>query len=139
MEWQEIVLELREIAQVQTLEKQLQQLMTDLEMPAEKQLDLRLCLLEAVHNGIIHGNQEQADKKVTVCWRYRKGEFIFSVTDEGEGFTPQKEVNLPEDILAEDGRGLMLLQLLLDKIWYNESGNTLNGQLTWLAESGDKV
>lgn len=139
MEWQEMVLELQKLSQVQEIEEKLQQLMTDLAVPAEKQLDLRLCLLEAIHNALIHGNQEQLDKKVTVCWRYREGEFIFSVTDEGEGFVPQKEAALPEDLLAEDGRGLMLLQLLLDKIWYNENGNTLYGQLTWLAESGDKV
>lgn len=139
MEWQEFVLELEGLTHLELLEEKLQQIMTGLEMPAEKQLDLRLCLLEAIHNGFIHGNQEKSEKKIIVWWRYCKGEFVFSVTDEGAGFIPHQKIGLPEDILAEDGRGLALLNLLLDKIWYNESGNTLYGQLTWLAESGDKV
>lgn len=139
MEWQETVLELESLQQVESAEEKLKQIMDDLQMPQEKQLDLRFCLLETIHNGFIHGNKEQADKKVVVHWQYRTGEFIFAVTDEGQGFVPKAEFSLPEDILSEEGRGLALLGLMLDKIWYNENGNTICGQLTWLAESGDKA
>ena len=63
MEWQEFVLELEGLTHLELLEEKLQQIMTGLEMPAEKQLDLRLCLLEAIHNGFIHGNQKNHKKK----------------------------------------------------------------------------
>lgn len=139
MKWQETVLELEALTQVEEMEEKLKQIASILEMPQEKELDLRFCLLEAVHNGFIHGNREQVGKKVMVKWQYRSGEFIFAVTDEGEGFKPEENLSLPEDALAEEGRGVALLNLILDKVWYNESGNTIYGQLTWLVESGGKV
>lgn len=135
MEWQETVLQLQDIAQLESMEIQLKQIMTILQMPQEKQLDLQLCLLEVIHNGLVHGNQQRQDKQVLVQWRYRNGEFVFAVTDEGTGFIPAVETIWPEDILAEDGRGLMLLNLLLDNVWYNEQGNSVHGRLTWCTES----
>lgn len=137
MEWQEKNLVLYEVAQTDSMIEQLKQIMAGLAMPREKQLDLQLCMLEAVQNGLVHGNGLRQDKWVHVLWRYRDGEFFFSVEDQGQGFQPAAvQPEREENLLAEHGRGLMLLEMLLDKMWYNEQGNIIYGQLSWPKESG---
>lgn len=98
----------------------------------EKQMDLQLCLMEAISNGIIHGNQGRMEKRVKVSWCCSPQGFSFAVEDEGEGFSPEKrKASAASWSLSEHGRGLMLMQELLDEVWFNVQGNMICGKLHW--------
>ena len=75
---------------------------------------------EAVNNGIIHGNQGDADKKVSITCEVNATAVVVRVKDEGKGFEPE-EVPDPlreENLLRESGRGIFLMRTLMDHVDY---------------------
>ena len=47
--------------------------------------NILIALSEAVNNAIIHGNENQIEKKATVVSKIEKEKIVFSVSDEGVG------------------------------------------------------
>jgi serine/threonine-protein kinase RsbW len=83
--------------------------------------------LEAVNNAITHGNKANPQKLVDVEIEFDNDEIRITVTDEGEGFKPDKipDPTLPENIEELSGRGVFLMTKLADSIKFNEKGNSV--------------
>ena len=100
---------------------------------AEKQLDIRLCLMEAVQNSLLYGMSEDGSAaEVQIDWQCDAQGFVFSVEDHGSG-VPMALRNcswegLP---LEEHGRGILLMRTVLDELTFNEKGNRLTGRMRW--------
>lgn len=79
---------------------------------------LLVATTEAVNNAIMHGNKSNPEKLVTVDVFIKKNYVIISVGDEGGGFDPEKIPNPleEENLLKESGRGLFLMQTLMDEV-----------------------
>jgi len=79
---------------------------------------LLVATTEAVNNAIIHGNKANPDKQVAVKVVIRKHYVVVRVRDEGGGFDPDKIPNPldEENLLKESGRGLFLMQTLMDEV-----------------------
>jgi serine/threonine-protein kinase RsbW len=84
--------------------------------------------MEAVNNAIIHGNKSDPQKNVLVEIAFKKDELTVKITDEGNGFSPDKvpDPTLPENIEELNGRGVYLMSRLADKIRYNKKGNAVS-------------
>ncbi|CAA6822656.1 MAG: Unknown protein [uncultured Sulfurovum sp.] len=95
----------------------------------EKKLQNQILLItqEIVTNGIIHGNNLVASKKVVITFQSNSKEIRITVEDEGEGSPslPTKEEAQELDYLAEDGRGLKLAVLICKEIIINKNLTTL--------------
>lgn len=103
-------------------------------VPPVKALDIRLCLIEAIVNGLTHGNDNDVRKDVDIRWRIDGQTFYFCVQDEGKGYhydSAALEINDMEILLKESGKGLYLIGQVSDEIWYNEQGNQINGKISW--------
>lgn len=111
---------------------------------------LGTCLREALINAILHGNleinfppqdrtmsaifdplvaerealPEFGDRNVTIHWQILSDRIEFSVTDEGKGFTYPDSLPKPEN-LAPSGRGLILIQNVVDSVGWNQSGTQI--------------
>lgn len=82
---------------------------------------------EAVTNGMEHGNQYDADKKVFVSLRVNVANVVLRVSDEGAGFN-RSEVDDPlekEALLLDGGRGLFLIEKMADDVAYEDGGRTI--------------
>lgn len=104
----------------------------------EKQMDIRLCLMEAVQNGLLYGKPEDGGKaEVHVSWKCSEDGFVFSVEDHGPGI-PAELREEGRDILSfeEHGRGILLMQTILDELTFNEKGNRLTGSVRWQPGGG---
>ena len=95
--------------------------------PRRLQFNLRTALAEALANAIVYGNQHDASKHVTVEITCRPDGVRIVVADAGAGFDPSHvpDPTAPENIVREDGRGLFVLRQLVDRIEYNEQGNSV--------------
>jgi len=87
--------------------------------------DIRLCAEEAIKNAIIHGNNNNRDLSVSVAYSLEGNKFTLEVEDEGKGFTPGEvpDPTREENLLKAGGRGVFIIQKLMDDVKYNSSGN----------------
>ena len=82
-------------------------------------LNVPVALSEALSNAILRGNAEDPRKRVRVHVRVDHTSLIIEVTDEGPGFNMAEctqDPTTPEHILSEAGRGLFLMQKLMDRV-----------------------
>lgn len=91
----------------------------------EDQNRIMLALSEAVNNAIVHGNDLQEDKTVTITASLQDQRLDISVRDEGEGFDPD---NIPDplkeqNLLNEGGRGVYLMKQYADNVTFTRNGS----------------
>ena len=89
--------------------------------------NMMTCLNEAVNNAIVHGNHEDPNKKVIVNAEIDGRRIVWTVTDEGTGFDPDK---IPDPTAAENlenlsGRGVFIIKHLADQCIFNGTGNEI--------------
>ncbi|GAB1429683.1 hypothetical protein MASR2M18_05150 [Ignavibacteria bacterium] len=93
-------------------------------LPESKELDevlfynIMIASTEAVNNAIIHGNGCNPNKMIELSVFFSMTGVTISVTDEGDGFTPEEiaDPTAPENILREGGRGVFLMRALAKSI-----------------------
>ena len=86
------------------------------------------CLSESVINAIVHGNKEDANKKVYLNLEVVEGKrLIFTIADEGEGFdfNTLPDPTAPQNLENLTGRGVFIIKKLADQCIYNTKGNEL--------------
>lgn len=94
----------------------------------DKQLWM-LIFSEALANAIMHGSGNDPAKKVILEWWHTDSEICLAVTDSGKGPPEEKTLDpkLPDDPLAEHGRGLMMIREMSSRWehWRGPSGYRL--------------
>lgn len=84
---------------------------------------ISMSLLQAVENAIVHGNNNDPSKKVTITSDLFRGGVFFTVSDEGEGFDYNYYGSLPEE--QERGTGIFLMKTLSDNLCFIDNGSTV--------------
>ena len=90
----------------------------DAGFPEDLLADVAVSVSEVVNNAVIHGNHEDASKKVKVELDISADRVSISVQDEGEGFDPE---SLPDpvsqdNLMREVGRGLFIVRAYMDEV-----------------------
>ncbi len=83
--------------------------------------DISIALTELVNNAIHHGNKDDISKTVTVKFTRTGKALIISIRDEGSGFEMESlnDPLHPENLLADNGRGIYLVKALMDDVSFN--------------------
>lgn len=87
--------------------------------------DMMLSVTEAVSNAIIHGNEFDPEKEVTIDCIQDNNKLEVQVSDQGNGFNPNSIPNPVENenLLKSGGRGVYLMKHYTKSISYNDKGN----------------
>lgn len=92
-------------------------------------LNVPVALTEALANAILRGNGENSGKTVRVRACVDEVELVLEVADEGSGFDLEACTTDPttaERLLREDGRGLFMMQALVDRVeQFVDGGNVV--------------
>jgi serine/threonine-protein kinase RsbW len=99
----------------------------DLGWSSDEAEGFELAITEAIANAVVHGNEEDINKKVTVALNLTKDDAEIVVTDEGKGFDP-KEIPDPregEGLTASHGRGIFLISNICDRVEFSDEGRTI--------------
>lgn len=85
---------------------------------------IQLAVNEAVTNAIIHGNEENESKKVSVNAQINNNEIEITVKDEGSGFNPSVLPNPTNEkqLLKQSGRGVFLIKQYADAVSFEKRG-----------------
>lgn len=83
--------------------------------------DFAIAITELFNNAIYHGNKKNPNKKITLNFQLLENGLQVSVKDQGTGFQPDALKNpvAPENLLAENGRGIFLVKHLMDDLRFN--------------------
>ena len=90
-------------------------------------LNFRVGLTEALANAMLYGNCRDPHKRVRVEAHLTPGEIRVQVTDEGRGFDPETVLDptLPANRARPGGRGIFLIRQLMDRVEFNDRGNSI--------------
>lgn len=95
----------------------------DLGLDEEKINGLLLSVTEATTNAIIHGNKGDKSKIVTINVSANEHLLTIIVRDQGGGFDPNRvpDPTHPDNLLKDSGRGLYLMRVYMDELFYNHT------------------
>lgn len=87
---------------------------------------LSLIIQEALANAIIHGNNENKNKKVTLSYEVDNLDIHLKIMDEGEGVPSSKQKIdenhiQEEDLFKDSGRGIILMKHFCKDVTFNEN------------------
>jgi serine/threonine-protein kinase RsbW len=89
--------------------------------------NIPLALDEAISNAIKHGNKSDAKKRVEIEGQVDGESLRVKVRDEGAGF--ERDLNHdpldPVNLLAPNGRGLFLIESLMDDVKFTQDGRCI--------------
>lgn len=93
----------------------------------ETLFDIRLSTEEAVRNAIVHGNLSDKHLLTTVSYWIEDGFINIEVEDEGVGFDRGNlsDPTTDDNLTKGSGRGVYLINKLMDSARFNESGNKI--------------
>lgn len=119
-----ITSELKNIKLIDTFLKNLE---ARYQIRPSKFMDIKLSILEAVNNAIIHGNKFDSNKTVRIYEKKEDGFLIIKINDQGGGFNPEKvkDPTSEENLLSPGGRGIYLIKYLSDDCSFTEKGNSV--------------
>ena len=98
---------------------------TEMGCAADREEEVRLALDEALMNAVVHGCQGDADKKIQCCVACDSERGILIVVrDPGPGFDPASIPSpiIGENIYATHGRGVFLINQLVDEVQFERNG-----------------
>lgn len=83
--------------------------------------DMSIAVTEMFNNAIHHGNKYDLSKQVTIRFVVQSQILVIAIRDQGSGFIPEeiKDPLAPENLLAENGRGIYLVRHLMDDVKFN--------------------
>jgi len=89
----------------------------------------RLCVQEAITNSIIHGNNSNKNKNITLSYVLNE-KIEIEIQDEGPGILLENQNSdsqkiSKDDLLKESGRGIMLMKHFCDKVIFKKNSITL--------------
>jgi serine/threonine-protein kinase RsbW len=93
------------------------------------EFDVELAIREALGNAVLHGNQENPDKKVHLrCRCESDNEISIVVTDEGQGFDFLKILGngLTSDFPGSHGHGIQLMRAYMDDVRFEKGGSEVH-------------
>jgi len=91
--------------------------------------EIEIAIREALANAINHGCGGDASKEVRCCVACDESRgMLIIVSDPGQGFDP---TNVPTPLVgaqlySEHGRGLYLINQLMDQVWFSNSGTQIH-------------
>lgn len=96
---------------------------------ADHDLDtnIKLALVESITNAMEHGNKWDEAKQVTIELRLSPDDLTATISDQGEGFdhTERFDPTQPDTMMDERGRGIFLINAIMDQVRYHGKGNSV--------------
>jgi serine/threonine-protein kinase RsbW len=113
---------------IPTITDGVMQVLQDRKWPEERTIQVELALQEALANAIRHGCKGDRSRQVQCVINFAEsGEILVVVRDPGTGFDATRVPNplAGENILKSSGRGIFLINQLMDEVAFRDGGREL--------------
>jgi serine/threonine-protein kinase RsbW len=88
----------------------------------DERFHLTMAVREAAVNAVLHGNEYDPTKKITVSYENTGKSLVFTVADQGKGLDPDTlpDPLAPENLLRGTGRGIFLIRSFMDEVHFRQ-------------------
>ncbi len=99
-----------------------ERLATDAGLDEDQRFHVTMAVREATINAVLHGNEYDPALQIDVAFENTGKDFIFTITDQGRGFDPDRlpDPSAPENLLRGTGRGIFLIRSLMDEVHFRQ-------------------
>ncbi len=115
---------------VQNVREEFEEFIRPLHLTADEVDSLKVALSEACSNAVCHGSPRGRRNQVHLRFAYDDEQLFIEVIDEGKGFRPS-QIALPDyEEWKPSGRGLFLMQALMDDVEFEPCRSGTRVKLT---------
>jgi serine/threonine-protein kinase RsbW len=108
----------------------------------DERFHVTMAVREAAVNAVLHGNEYDPAKHISVCCENTGKSLVFTIADQGRGLDPETlpDPLAPENLLRGTGRGIFLIRSFMDEVHFRQlhPGTELT-LVKHLAPAGDKL
>jgi serine/threonine-protein kinase RsbW len=81
-----------------------------------------MAVREAAVNAVLHGNDYDPSKQITVSAENTGTALVFKIADQGKGLDPETipDPLAPENLLRGTGRGIFLIRSFMDEVHFRQ-------------------
>ena len=127
---------------VGVVEAAAEKLAGDAGMDEDARFHIAMALREAAVNAVLHGNEYDPGKEITVSMENTGDALVFRIADQGKGLDPETlpDPLAPENLLRGTGRGIFLIRSFMDEVNFRQlhPGTELT-LVKHLAAAGEKT
>jgi len=114
------------MASVAQIEAAAEQLALEAGLDEDQRFNISMAVREAAVNAVIHGNEYDSAKHVSVRLQNTGSDLIFTIADQGKGLGENFDPNslpdplAPENLLRGCGRGIFLIRSFMDEVHFRQ-------------------
>jgi serine/threonine-protein kinase RsbW len=88
----------------------------------DERFKLTMAVREAAVNAVLHGNDYDPDKQISVSFENTGESLVISIADQGKGLDPENlpDPLAPENLLRGTGRGIFLIKSFMDEVHFRQ-------------------
>ena len=88
----------------------------------DERFRIGMAVREAAVNAVLHGNEYDPDKQITVSMENTGKSLVISIADQGKGLDPNTipDPLAPENLLRGTGRGIFLIRSFMDEVHFRQ-------------------
>ena len=99
-----------------------EKLATEAGLDEDECFKLTMAVREAAVNAVLHGNDYDPTKKISVSLENTGDSLVISIADQGKGLDPDSlpDPLAPENLMRGTGRGIFLIRSFLDEVHFRQ-------------------
>jgi serine/threonine-protein kinase RsbW len=107
---------------VNEVEKAADKLASEAGLDEDERFHVTMAVREATLNAVLHGNEYDPEKQITVSYENTGAALVFTVADQGKGLDPETlpDPLAPENLLRGTGRGIFLIRSFMDEVHFRQ-------------------
>ncbi|MDR3772120.1 MAG: ATP-binding protein [Terracidiphilus sp.] len=88
----------------------------------DERFRLAMAVREAAVNAVLHGNEYDPRKQISVSLENTGASLVISIADQGKGLDPKTlpDPLAPENLLRGTGRGIFLIRSFMDEVHFRQ-------------------
>jgi serine/threonine-protein kinase RsbW len=107
---------------VDAVEAAAEKLATEAGLDEDERFRVTMAVREATVNAVLHGNEYDPAKRVSVGMENTGAALVFTIADQGKGLDPATlpDPRAPENLLRGTGRGIFLIRSFMDEVHFRQ-------------------
>jgi serine/threonine-protein kinase RsbW len=107
---------------VSTVEATAEKLAFEAGLDEEELFHVTMAVREAAVNAVLHGNEYDPSKQITVSFENTGVALVITIADQGRGLDPEtlEDPLAPENLLRGTGRGIFLIRSFMDEVHFRQ-------------------